>query len=274
MTLSVNPLTATIGAEIGGVQLADDLSDETIAEIRALLLEHKVIFFREQQDLTAERHIGFGRRFGEVEIHPLTPKDQEHPELFRIPTGGGRRGPDEWHSDVTWRPEPSMGSILAMRTLPPIGGDTLWADMGGAFDALDESLKEQLRGMTAIHDFTHSFGRGQTDDVKAKMRAANPSVEHPVVRTHPETGRETLYVNVAFTERLVGMDDDASRDLLRRLYRSAWSPDVQVRFKWTADSVAFWDNRATQHYAVNDYLPAKRVVERVTVVGDKPFYRA
>jgi taurine dioxygenase len=274
MTISVNKLTGTIGAEIGGVQLADELADDTIAEIRAALLENKVIFFRDQENLTPERHIAFGRRFGELEIHPLTPKDQKNPELLRIPTGGDRRGPDEWHSDVTWRPEPSLGSILAMRTLPPLGGDTLFADMAGAFDALNDATKDQIRGMTAIHDFTHSFGRGQTEEVKAKMRAANPSVEHPVVRTHPETGRETLYVNVGFTERLVGMDDDASTALLRRLYRSAWSPDVQVRFKWTANSVAFWDNRATQHYAVNDYLPAKRVVERVTIVGDKPFYRA
>ncbi len=273
-TISVSKLTATIGAEIGGVQLADELSDDTIAEIRAALLEHKVIFFREQENLTPERHVAFGRRFGELEVHPLTPKDQTNPEVFILATGGKLRGPDTWHSDVTWRPEPSLGSILAARLIPSEGGDTLFADMGAAYDSLTDDVKEQITGMTAIHDFTFSFGRGQTDEVKAKMRAANPSVEHPVVRTHPETGRSTLYVNGGFTERLVGMDDEASSKLLQKLYRTASSPDVQCRFKWDDRSVAFWDNRATQHYAVQDYMPARRTMERVTVVGDKPYYRA
>lgn len=274
MTLKVKQLTGTIGAEIGGIQLADEHSDDTIAEVRALLLEHKVIFFRNQKNLTPGRHIAFGRRFGELEIHPLTPKDQTHPELFRIPTGGTYGGPDIWHSDVSWRPEPSMGSILAMRKMPKIGGDTLWCDMAGAYDMLPDDLKEQIDGLTALHDFTRSFGRGQTEEVKEKMRAANPSVEHPVVRTHPETKRKTLYVNRSFTLQIVGMEDEASKALLKRLYEQTATPDLQVRFKWTTSSVAFWDNRATQHYAVNDYLPAKRIVERVTICGDKPYYAA
>jgi taurine dioxygenase len=272
--MKVKKLTPTIGAEIGGIQIADEHSDDTIAQLRALLLEHKVIFFRGQTTLTRERHIAFGRRFGELEVHPLTPKDQTHPELFRIPTGGKYGGPDIWHSDVSWRPEPSMGSILAMRKLPREGGDTLWADMAKAYDMLADDLKERIDGMTALHDFTKAFGRGQSDEVKEKMRADNPSVEHPVVRTHPETGRKTLYVNRSFTLRILGMDDAESKALLYRLYEQTSIPDVQVRFKWTRTSVAFWDNRATQHYAVNDYLPSRRTVERVTIVGDKPYYRA
>ena len=274
MSLTVTQLTGTIGAEIGGVHIGDELSDETIAEIRALLLQHKVVFFRGQTGLTAERHIAFGRRFGELEVHPLTPKDQANPELFRIPTGGTFGGPDVWHSDVTWRPEPSLGSILAMRQLPRIGGDTVWADMGAAYDMLPDDVREQIDGLVAVHDFTKAFGANQPPEVQERMRAEHPPVEHPIVRTHPETGRKTLYVNPSFTWYIPNMDEDASRDLLYRLYRQTGIPDVQVRFKWTEDSVAFWDNRATQHYAVNDYLPERRVVERVTVIGDKPFYRA
>jgi taurine dioxygenase len=272
--LKVKPLTGNIGAEIGGVQIADELSDDTIAAIRAALLEHKVIFFRGQNQLTPERHIAFGRRFGELEIHPLTPPDQPNPELFRIPTGGTYGGPDIWHSDVSWRPEPSMGSILAMRKLPKLGGDTVWADMALAYDMLPDDIKEQIDGLEAVHDYTKAFGRGQSDEVKERMRAENPSVTHPVVRTHPETGRKTLYVNRSFTLRIEGMEPTASRALLLRLYEQSAIPDVQVRFRWTRTSVAFWDNRATQHYAVNDYLPSKRTVERVTICGDKPFYRA
>ncbi|MEY2419662.1 MAG: taurine dioxygenase [Actinomycetota bacterium] len=272
--LKVRQLTGNIGAEIGGIQIADEHSDDTIAEIRAALLAHKVIFFRGQTNLTPERHIAFGRRFGELEVHPLTPPDQPNPELFRIPTGGKYGGPDIWHSDVTWRPEPSLGSILAMRKLPKLGGDTIWADMGLAFDMLPEDIKERIRGLEAVHDFTRAFGRGQTEEVKARMREENPPQLHPVVRTHPETGRDTLYVNPSFTSHIDGMDAEESTALLDRLYRQMGIPDVQVRFRWTRTSVAFWDNRATQHYAVNDYLPSKRTVERVTIVGDKPFYRA
>jgi alpha-ketoglutarate-dependent taurine dioxygenase len=272
--LKIKPLTGNIGAEIGGIQIADEHSDDTIAEIRAALLQHKVIFFRGQANLTPERHIAFGRRFGELEIHPLTPPDQPTPELFRIPTGGKYGGADIWHSDVTWRPEPSLGSILAMRRLPKIGGDTLWADMGLAFDLLPDDIKERIRGLEAVHDFTKAFGRGQPEEVQARMRADNPPQNHPVVRTHPETGRDTLYVNPSFTSHIDGMEPAESKALLDRLYRQTGIPEVQVRFKWTRTSVAFWDNRATQHYAVTDYLPSKRTVERVTICGDKPFYRA
>jgi taurine dioxygenase len=167
-----------------------------------------------------------------------------------------------------------MGSILAIRTIPAIGGDTIWADMGLAYDMLPDDVKERIDGLVAVHDFTKAFGHGRPEDVQAKMREANPPVEHPVVRTHPETGRKTLYVNPSFTWYIAGMAEDESKALLDRLYRQTGIPDLQVRFKWSRNAVAFWDNRATQHYAVNDYLPARRVVERVTVVGDKPFYRA
>jgi taurine dioxygenase len=268
--LTVAPLTANIGAEIGGVDLADDLDDAVIDEIRETLLAWKVVFFRDQHRLDRARHVAFGRRFGELEIHPVTPADQEQPEVFVIPAGGTFRAPDNWHSDVTWRPEPSLGSILRAIELPPLGGDTLWADMGKAYDLLDDDTKEQIDGRKATHDFASAFGFGQPPEVQERMRAEHPTVEHPIVRTHPETGRKTLYVNVAFTRSIVGMDDAEGRTLLQRLYRQAAIVDVQCRFRWRPGSLAFWDNRATQHVVSNDFLPARRVMERVTVVGDKP----
>ena len=270
-TLTIEPLTATIGAEVGGVDLADDLSDDTIAELRQALLDWKVIFFRDQHDLDRDHHVAFGQRFGDLEVHPLTPKDQTQPEVFVIPAGGKNRAPDVWHSDVTWRPEPSSGSILRAVELPRIGGDTLWADMGAAYDLLDDTCREQIDGLVARHDFTRAFGRGHPPDVQERMRAKYPTVEHPVVRTHPETGRRTLYVNGSFTCGIKGLDDAESRPLLRRLQHQAEIPDVQCRFRWRPGSLAFWDNRATQHCVSNDFLPARRIMERVTIVGDRPY---
>lgn len=264
-------MTATIGAEIAGVDLADELSAETIAEIRAALLDWKVIFFRGQDRLDRTRHVEFGRAFGELEVHPLTPKDQEEPEIFVLPAGGKHKAPGVWHSDVTWRPEPSMGSILRAIELPPVGGDTLWSDMAAAYDLLDDATKTQIEDLVGLHDFTRAFGYAQPPDVQAKMRAKHPTSEHPVVRTHPETGRKTVYVNGAFTCGIKGMDEAEAFGLLDRLQRQASIPDVQCRFRWEPGSVAFWDNRATQHIVSNDFLPARRVMERVTVVGDRPY---
>lgn len=269
--LEVEPMTATIGAEVSGVDLADDLDEAVIEEIRAALLRWKVVFFRDQFGLDRTRHVAFGRRFGDLEIHPVTPKDQDQPEVFVIPAGGEYRAPDVWHSDVSWRPEPSMGSILRITKVPPLGGDTLWADMVRALDLLDDDTRSGLDGLVATHDFTAAFGRNQPPDVQARMRAKHPTVEHPVVRTHPETGDKVLYVNADFTQEVVGMEPEESRRLLRRLYRTATVPDIQVRFRWRPGSVAFWDNRCTQHIVSNDFLPHKRVVERVTVVGDRPY---
>ncbi|MGZ4734682.1 MAG: TauD/TfdA dioxygenase family protein [Acidimicrobiia bacterium] len=270
-TLTVEPLTATIGAELDGVDLADDLSDETIAEIRRALLEWKVVFFRDQHRLGRDEHVAFGRRFGDLEVHPLTPDDQDHPEVFVLPSGGERRAPGLWHSDVTWRPEPSMGSILRSVELPPVGGDTLWADMHAAHDLLDDGMKARVADLVALHDYTRVFGAAASPDAQERMRAEHPTVEHPIVRTHPETGRKAIYVNAAFTCGIKGMDGAEARAILSKLERQAWLPDVQCRFRWQPGSVAFWDNRSTQHCVSNDFLPHRRVMERVTVVGDRPF---
>ena len=177
--LTIAPLTATIGAEIGGVDLADDLDDAVIEEIRETLLEWKVVFFRDQHRLDRASHVAFGRRFGDLEIHPVTPKDQEQPEVFVIPAGGKFRAPDHWHSDVTWRPEPSLGSILRAVELPPLGGDTLWADMGKAYDLLDDDTKERIDGLKATHDYTSTFGFGSRRRCRPRCASSTPRSSTP-----------------------------------------------------------------------------------------------
>src|SRR3954469_13544981 len=170
-TLELSPLTATIGAEMHGVDLSTDLSDEVIAEIRAALLEWKVVFFRDQHGLERDAHVAVGRRFGDLEVHPLTPKDQKQPEIFVIPAGGKMKAPGTWHSDVPWRPEPSLGSILRAVELPPVGGDTLWADMAKAYELLDDETKAAIDGRRATHDYASAFGRGKPKEVQDRMRA-------------------------------------------------------------------------------------------------------
>jgi taurine dioxygenase len=271
--LAIDPLTPTIGAEISGVDLAAPLDDETIAEIRAALCRHKVIFFRDQ-DITRAQHIAFARRFGPLEVHPATPRDQPDPEVLRIAHGPESKGRENnWHSDVTWRPEPSLGSILRAIEVPPTGGDTLFADMAAAYRGLSPALRDWLPKLTAVHDIARVFAKRlgkSTEELHAKY----PPQSHPVIRTHPETGEQALYVNTGFTSHIEGLSAKESTALLDHLYAQAAIPEYQCRFRWRPHSIAFWDNRAAQHYAASDYFPAVRVMERVTVAGDRPFYRA
>jgi len=275
-TITITPQSPTIGAEIGGVDLGVDLSDETIAEIRRALLDWKVLFFRDQ-DITTEQHLTFSRRFGELEIHPFGAEHPEHPEVLRITHGEDAPGMENgWHSDVTWRQEPSLGSVLRMIEGPEIGGDTLFADMYEAYEGLPDAIKEHVDGRTARHDFVRfKIGlrkQGATDDDIAKVEEKFPNPHHPVIRTHPETGRKGIYVNAAFVQEIDDMDPTESTELLQILYRQATVPEYQVRLKWRPNTIAFWDNRSVQHYAASDYYPQTRIVERVTIVGDRPYY--
>ncbi|CAN7636515.1 TauD/TfdA family dioxygenase [Phenylobacterium sp. LjRoot219] len=269
---SVEPLTPRIGAELHGIDLVRQLPDETIAEIRRALLTYKVIFFRDQ-DITQEQHIAFARRFGDLEVHPMTPADQPNPEVFHLKAGPqGGRGADMWHSDVTWREAPSLGSVLRGRIIPEVGGDTLFADMVAAYEGLSPAMKAWVSTLTAVHDggvFATLQGRPVSD-----FHAKFPPQEHPVVRTHPETGEQALYVNVSFTTHIKGLSRRESAWLLEHLFAQAAIPEYQCRFRWRKNSVAFWDNRACQHYAAGDYFPAMREMERVTIVGNRPFFRA
>ena len=270
--LEVMPMTPSIGAEIGGIDLSAEQDDETIAEIRAALLAHKVIFFRDQF-ITAQQHIAFARRFGTLEIHPATPKDQPDPEVLHIAYGPNSKGQENaWHSDVTWRAEPSLGSILRAVEVPPVGGDTLFADMGAAFRGLSPAMQDWCRGLTAVHDIARVFAR-RLGKRPEELHDQYPPQRHPVVRTHPETGEQALYVNTAFTSHIEGLSEKESDWLLTHLYAQAAAPEYQCRFRWEAGSVAFWDNRAGQHYAASDYFPAVRRMERVTIAGDRPFYK-
>ncbi len=274
--VTVTPHAATIGATIGGVNLAEPLSDAAISAIRQALLDWKVLFFRDQS-ITTEQHLAFARRFGDLEVHPFAPDKPGYPEVLAITHNEAVPGQENgWHSDVTWRLQPSLGSVLRMIECPPMGGDTLFADMYAAFDGLPADVKRRVEGRTARHDFAgfrdRLRKRGATDAEIASFDEQYPNPEHPVIRTHPETGRKAIYVNGAFTKEIVGMDPAESASLLELLYRQAAIPEYQVRFRWEPNSIAFWDNRSVQHYAVSDYWPDVRRVERVTIVGDTPYY--
>lgn len=273
---AVSPLTPRIGAEIEGIDLRDDLPDETIADIRRALLTYKVIFFRDQ-DISQEQHIAFARCFGDLEVHPITPKDQANPEIFHLKSvnypsakGDRRTGANLWHSDVTWREMPSLGSILRGRVIPETGGDTMFADMVAAYEGLSPAMKEWVCTLTAVHD--GSLFAALQGKSRESFWEQFPLQEHPVVRTHPETGERALYVNCSFTTHIKGLSKKESDWLLEHLYAQASIPEYQVRFRWRKNSIAFWDNRACQHYAVGDYAPAAREMERVTIVGDDPFF--
>jgi taurine dioxygenase len=269
--IETHVLSPLIGAEIHGVDLREDLSDAVIAAIRQALLDHQVIFFRDQA-ITAEQHIAFARRFGALEVHPATPRDQLNPEILRIAHGPKSRGSENfWHSDVTWRAEPSLGSILRAIEVPEVGGDTLFASMGAAYEALSPAMQEWVCTLTAVHDISRVFAAKLNTD-REELLAKYPLQEHPVVRTHPETGRRSLYVNTAFTSHIRGLSRKESEWLLEHLYSFAKLPEHQCRFVWQPNSIAFWDNRASQHYAASDYFPASRVMERVTIAGDRPFF--
>ncbi|GAA2386702.1 TauD/TfdA dioxygenase family protein [Gordonia cholesterolivorans] len=264
----VAPANPTIGAYIGGVDLGH--VDETLhAELHRALLEYKVLFFRDQT-LTGAQHISLARRWGAVEINDFFPNGDVQ-EISRLAKGDMAIGMENtWHSDTSFRKDPSMASILRAVEIPPSGGDTVWADMAAAYDNLPESVKERIDGKTAIHTFTKSWGLAMSEEQRAAMSEVHPPIAHPIVRTHPETGRRLLYVNEPFTAEIVGMSKTEGDELLDYLMFQARTPEYQVRFQWEPDSVAIWDNRSTQHYAVNDYFPHCRVMERVTVAGDLP----
>ncbi|MFI4975670.1 MAG: TauD/TfdA dioxygenase family protein [Caulobacterales bacterium] len=273
--LTLAPLTPSIGAEVAGVDLGEPQDATTIAGLRRALLDWKVLFFRDQ-DITTEQHLAFARNFGELEVHPFAPSKPGYPEVLAITHDRDHPGRENtWHSDVTWREAPSLGSILRAVEIPPVGGDTLFADMYAAYEGLDDELKTTVEGRFALHDFAPFRAglrrQGKSEAEIEEFNTAYPAVEHPVVRTHPESGRRGLYVNAAFTQHIVGMDRAESDALLKRLYAQASIPEYQCRFRWQPNSIAFWDNRASQHYAASDYWPAVRRVERVTIVGDRPY---
>lgn len=273
-TIDVRTVTPTIGAEIHGVDLAGQLSNQQFEEIHLALLNHQVIFFRDQK-LTVEQHKAFGQRFGKLHIHPNAPRPIEgHPEILVVKAdeNSKRVAGEVWHSDVSCDDEPPMGSILYVTQVPENGGgDTSFANMYAAYEALSPTMQGFLQGLTAVHASLKSANH-QYRDKEDYMRF--PESEHPIVRTHPETGRKALYVNRGFTTRIPQLSTRESAALLEMLFSHAEESRFHCRFKWRPNSIAFWDNRATMHQAMWDYYPQKRYGHRVTIAGDKPFLRA
>ena len=281
-SFGLRPITPTIGAEVRDIDLNAVLDDDAIAALRAALLQHKVLVFRDQP-ITPAAHVGLARRFGELEVHPVFPQHPDHPELVLLGGDTASKGRENiYHTDVSWRQAPSMASILRCVECPPVGGDTIWVNMVAAYDNLPAELKARLAALEAVHDIMPAFGSRMTPEQQAERRAAFPPVTHPVVRTHPETGEQILYVNEAFTTHLanyadafdvrVGFDFKlAEMDLLHYLLRQAAIPEYQMRVQWQPDTIVMWDNRSTQHYAIQDYFPAIRRMMRATVIGDRPY---
>jgi taurine dioxygenase len=265
-SIDVRPVTLRIGAEIFGVDLSKPLSNRQREDLHEAIAAHQVLFFRDQT-LSHDAHKAFGRAFGELAIHSGVPGLADHPEIVAIHADAASRyvAGENWHSDLTCNAEPPMGSILHLHTVPEVGGDTLFASMSAAYEALSDRMKAYLEGLTAIHDGDHVY-RPLFPDLDRRY----PCSTHPVVRTHPVTGKKSLFVNASYTTRIVEAPKEESDAILGYLYAHCANPNFHVRFRWRPNSVAFWDNRCTQHLAVWDYFPQTRSGFRVTVAGDKP----
>lgn len=270
-SVTVRPLTRVIGAEIDGIDLNEPLDEATFAAVQEALEIHQVIFFRDQ-DISVERQKELGQRFGELVAHPNDPGLEGHPEVMIIHAdeSSSRVAGEQWHSDVSCSEEPPMGSILRLFTVPETGGDTLFASMYAAYNALSEPMKEFLEGLTAIHDGAPYY-RGVNALIGRQDRGRDyPRAEHPIIRTNPATGRKAIFVNELFTTGLVGITQPESDAILGFLFRHVQRGDFQCRFRWQKNSMAFWDNRWTQHLAIWDYFPETRSGYRVTMKGERP----
>jgi taurine dioxygenase len=273
--LTIEPMTAEIGAEISGVDLSRPLDEEVKAAVHDALLRHMVLVFRAQA-LSEDAHIAFAQQFGDVHLPPVATRHGGPPQINVLdqvhPKGDGA---DLWHSDNSYIATPPMGSVLKAVRIPSVGGDTCFASMYAAYEALSEPMKRYVTGLTAVHDVTGSVTRaverGNADFDIEEMRRRLPPVEHPVVRTHPESRRPLLYVNRASTAYIKGVSEHESEVVLALLYDMARSPEVQCRVRWAEGDVVLFDNRCVQHYAVPDYVE-RRVMHRVTIAGDRPFY--
>ena len=274
--LTLTRLTPTIGAVVEGLHIGESLDESQFVAIEAALVEHHVLFFRDQS-LTPTQHRDFAARFGRLHVHPIYPNHPEAAEVIVLDSDVTDLQDNAiWHTDVTFTERPPMGSVLVARVLPGIGGDTLWASTSAAYDALSPPMQNFLLPLTATHDIAQSFPVerfGMSSEDNERLEAAkrkNPPVTHPVIRTHPISKRRGLFVQEGFTTHINELSPAESRALLAFLYQHSVKPEFTVRWKWRDGDVAFWDNRCTLHYATDDYRPARRVMNRATIIGDRP----
>jgi taurine dioxygenase len=273
--LDIKPVAGALGAEIHGLDLSQDLSEETRLRVRELLNEYEVIFFR-NQDISPARQKALALSFGPLQSHPAYDTVDGFPEITILESTAEKPTKIEaWHSDMTFRQHPPMGTVLRSVIVPPKGGDTLWSSMTAAYNGLSAPMQVFLEGLTAVHDFTHGFRESLAEpggqERLASAIAANPPVRHPVIRTHPETAKKVIFVNSLFTMHIEGLQAAESDALLQFLFDHIHTPEYTCRFQWQPHSIAIWDNRSTQHKPINDYFPAHRRLLRITIDGDKPY---
>jgi taurine dioxygenase len=273
--LKLSPVAGAIGAEVSGIDLTKPISTERYQAIRDALVEYQVLFLRDQV-IGPEHQKALADCFGPLQTHPAYSTVEGFPEITVLEsTAETPTKIEQWHTDMTFRPHPPMGTMLRSTIIPPAGGDTLYASMTAAFDALSPAMQEFLSSLTAVHDFAHGFKESLAEpggrERLAQALADNPPIEHPVIRTHPESGRRLIFVNELFSTHIVGMTNQESECLLSFIFNHIKAPEFGCRFQWSINAIAFWDNRSTQHKPVNDYFPAHRRMERITIDGDRPY---
>jgi alpha-ketoglutarate-dependent taurine dioxygenase len=270
--IDVRPYAPALGAEVRGIVLADGVDEAQYREIRRALLEYLVLFFKDQREIPPAAQVAIGRMFGKLHAHPAAPKMADYPEIFEIHAHEGSKiaNGEFWHSDVSCDECPPLGTILQIHILPAIGGDTLFANMYSAYEGLSDPLRSMLGELTATHASEHIYRGRYADRGVDDVGRVYPVAVHPVVRTHPETGRKALYVNRTFTTRINELTERESEALLELLFEQGEQVDYQIRFRWQRNDVAFWDNRCAMHRAIWDYWPNERKGRRVSIKGDRP----
>ena len=275
--MKIQLLSEHIGAEISGIQL-DNLNENAVVEIKEAWLEHKVLVFRDQE-ISTEAHIAFGKNFGDLEIHPFADNLEDHPEIIVLEAGGDSprqnyNAAKDWHIDVSFREKPPMGSILRGKVIPEKGGDTRFSNAAAAYENLDPEIKARVDELSAVNDYTKMFGpstRFNSEESHEENIKEYPPVLHPVIRTHPETGKRSIFTNNFFTSHIEGVDGEESDYLLGKLAEAIRDPSIQFRVQWEPETFVMWDNRCVHHVATDDFLPLFRRMERVTISGDRPY---
>ena len=273
-TITIQASAGSIGANIEGVNLCKPLLELEVASIKEALLRHHVIFFRDQP-LSPQDHKRFASYFGSLEKHVVLPHLSDYPEIVVLDSDHKKPPVEEWHTDVTYDTCPPLGSILHCQIAPSFGGDTLWSNMQAAYEGLSDRLQQLFSSMTAVHSFEqgyrHTLRQPNAREIHKEVLQSKRPVCHPVVRTHPETKRKGIFVNQLFTSHIEGVSEYESRSLLNLLFEHIARPEFTCRFRWQNDSVAFWDNRSTQHCPINDFFPQRRRMQRIVIAGDQPF---